>query len=180
MADMADTVAMGGMVTMGGMVAMGGMVVTGVDTIMDGVVGVGEDWVGVAGGARASTSMSDGAIHITGMGTIHTTATATTVHITATTAPTTIAATTRTIAHMVTTATTVGIDITGSSSCALNRKPRLRKKRGFPRNEMRFDAAEMRGERAAPAPQFRFGVLVPFALTHLNPARKNPGRIWRG
>jgi hypothetical protein len=83
--------------------------------IMDGVVGVGEDWVGVAGGVRVSTSISDGAIHITGTGTIHTTATATTVHTTATTAPTTIAATTRTIAHIVTTATTVGIDITGSS-----------------------------------------------------------------
>jgi hypothetical protein len=80
---------------------------------MDGAVGVGEDWAGAAGGVRASTSMSDGAIRIMGMGTIHTTATGTTVHITATIAPTTIAATTRTIAHTVTIAVGTMCDITG-------------------------------------------------------------------
>jgi hypothetical protein len=57
--------------TTAGMVVMAGMVVTGVAIIMVGVVGVGEDWVGAAGEVRRSTSISDGAIRIMGMGTIH-------------------------------------------------------------------------------------------------------------
>lgn len=77
--------------------------------------GVGEDGAGAAGGVRASTSISDAAIRIMDMGTIHTTAMATTAHITATIAPTTIVATTRTIAHTVTTAVGTVRDITGSA-----------------------------------------------------------------
>jgi len=77
--------------------------------------GVGEDGAGAAGGVRASTSISDAAIRIMDMGTIHTTAMATTAHITATIAPTTIVATTRTIAHTVTTAVGTMRDITGSA-----------------------------------------------------------------
>jgi hypothetical protein len=103
--------------TTAGMVVMAGMVVTGVAIIMVGVVGVGEDWVGAAGEVRRSTSISDGAIRIMGMGTIHIIGMATIAPIMATIVPTTTAGTTVTIAPTVTTATTVGTmcDITGST-----------------------------------------------------------------
>jgi len=53
-------------------------VVTGVAIMGGAVGGVGEDGAGAAGGVRASTSISDAAIRIMDMGTIHTTAMATT------------------------------------------------------------------------------------------------------
>ena len=166
---------MAAMVAMGGMVATAGMAVTGA-IIMAGAVGVGED--GAAGGVRASTSISDGAIRIMGMATIRITGMATTAHITATIAPTTIAATTRTIAHTVTTATTDGTigDITGSAVALapLTQSP-PQKRAGFRGNKMLLGAAQQRGKEPRQHSNPGFGVLVP---VRLGPLMRRPPWAW--
>ena len=97
------------------MVATAGMVVTGVAIMGGAVGGLGRMGLGRLVGSEHQHQYPDAAIRIMDMGTIHTTAMATTAHITATIAPTTIVATTRTIAHTVTTAVGTVRDITGSA-----------------------------------------------------------------